>query len=180
VLSSIAAFQNAGNGNIFCAYAQVTAPGPYSTAAGMGGPLLWNGTGLAGNKGVNAYLLAVSYGLSVSATVAGALGMTGNTGQNTAPTATTAIDAVANLHIGNSPPLCTPYRVGTVNNAGNFFLPVGMVHTGSLTVDTADDNWVDLGGAIIVSPGDWAAVAASVALTSTVMQIGLVWAEVPN
>jgi hypothetical protein len=31
-----------------------------------------------------------------------------------------------------------------------------------------------------VSPGNFASVAASATLTSAVMQIGLVWAEIPN
>lgn len=177
MLASIQAFQDSGRGNIYCAYAIVTAPGLYSTAAGVGGPLLWNGS--AGGSKVNAFVLAVSYGLSVASTVAGAIGITGNTGQVTAPASTTAIDTVANLNIGQQTPSCTAYRLGTVTNAGNFFVPVGMVHTGAITADTTDDNWVDLGGAVIVSPGDWAAVAASVILSTAVMQIGLIWAEVP-
>ncbi len=177
MLTALQSFQNAGRGNIYAAYAAVTAPVIYSTAAGTGGPLLWNGS--SGGAKVNAFLLAVTYGMSVASTVAGAIGITGNTGQSSAPTPTTAITTVANLNIGGQSPACTAYNVGTVANAGNFFLPVGLVHTGALTVDTTDDNWVDLGGAIVVPPGAWASVAASATLTSAVMQIGLVWAEVP-
>ena len=102
-----------------------------------------------------------------------------NTSQPNAPTSTTAIDDVFNLQIGGQAPACTPYRIGTVAAHGVGFLPVGMVHTGALTVDTTDDNFVELGGAIQVAPGSWAAVAASATLTTAVMQIGLVWCEVP-
>jgi len=180
MLQSLQNFQNAGRGNIFCAYAIVTAPVVFSTAAGTGGPLLWNGSSAAVGAGkVNAFILAVSYGISVASTVAGAFGITGNTGQPSAPTSTTAIDQVGNLNIGGQSPQCTAYRVGTVANAGNFFMPVGMVHTGALTVDTTDDNWVDLGGAVIVPPGAWCSPAGSATLSTAVCQIGLIWAEVP-
>lgn len=168
-------FQQGGLGSIFCAYAIDTAPVIYTTAAGTGGPLLWNSP----TSGVNAYLLAIAYGESVAATVAGAIGITGNTGQTVAPGSTTAIDSVANLYIGGSLPKCNTYRIGTPSSAGNFFMPVGMVHTGAITVDTQDDNWIDLGAAVIVPPGAWASLAASVTLSSAVMQVGLIWAEVP-
>jgi hypothetical protein len=172
-LQSIRKFQQGGIGNIFAAYALVTSPGLWSTAAGTGGPLLWNPPG----SGVNAYLQTVLYGNSVADTVAGALGITGNTGQTAAPGTTTAVDSVGNCYIGGSAPKCTAYRIGTPTNAGGFFFPIGMVHTGALTVDTTDDNAVDLGGVVVVPPGCWAAVAASAILTSVVMQIGLIWLE---
>jgi len=173
---SIREYQQGGLGNLFTAYAIVTAPVIWSTAAGTGGPLLWNSP----TSGVNAYLLAVTFGLSVASTVAGAIGITGNNGQTVAPTATTAIDASGSGYVAGAAPACTLYRVGTPASPGSFFFPVGLVHTGAITVDTTDDNWVDLGGVFIVSPGKWAAVAASATLTSAVMQIGLIWAEVPT
>lgn len=166
-----------GRGACFSAHAIVTAPVIYTTAAGTGGPLLYNGTA-TDHTGVTAFLLAVSYGLTVASTVSGAIGITGGT--TTAPSSTTAIDSTANLHIGGQASKCTAFRVGTVSAAGTFFIPTGHVHTGAITVDTDDDNWVHLGGVIEVPPGSFAAVSASATLSSAVMQIGLIWMELPN
>ena len=166
-----------GRGACFCAQATVTAPVIWSTAAGTGGPLLYNGSP-TGHGGVTAFILAMSYGLTVASTVAGAIGLTG--GVTTAPSSTTVIDSVANLHIGGQAPLCTAYRIGTPSAAGTFFLPTGHVHTGAITVDTDDDNWIHLGGVIEVPPGSFVSPSASATLTTAVIQIGLVWMELPN
>lgn len=168
-----------GRGQVYCATALVT-PSLYSTAAGMSGPLLWNGSALGGGKGVTAYLLAVSYGLAVASTVAGAIGITGAAGQPAAPTSTTAIGITGNLFVGGPTPQCTAYAVGTVVNAGTFFLPTGGVGTGATTVQTTDDNILNLGGVIAVPTNAWAAVAASAILTTSTIQVGLVWLEAPN
>lgn len=181
MLAGFQPFAWGGRGLIYGAYAAVTAPVIYTTAAGTGGPLLWNGSAVGGGRGVTAYLLAMSYGLTVASTVAGALGITGNSGQLAAPGSTSAITASQCIApIGGSASQCNVYNVGTPSSAGNFFLPTGHVHTGALTVDTDDDNWIHLGGAVAVPPGSWASVAASATLTTAVIQIGLVWIEIPN
>jgi hypothetical protein len=169
-----------GRGNIFVAQAIVTAPVIWTTAAGTGGPLLYNGSTAGGGKGVTAYLLAVSYGLTVAATVAGAIGITG--GPTTAPTSTTAVDSSGCLRLasGAPTPQCSVYRVGTVSAAGTFFLPTGQIGTAALTAEIADDNFIQLGGCVEVGPGYFAALAASATLTTAVLQAGIVWLEVPN
>lgn len=168
-----------GRGQVFCANALVT-PSLFSTAAAMSGPLLWNGSAVGGGKGVTAYVLAVSYGLVVASTVAGAIGLTGAAGQPAAPTSTTAIGITGNLYVGGPAPACTAYAVGTVVNAGTFFLPTGGVGTGATTVQTTDDNIINVGGAVVVPISAWAAVAGSAILTTSTIQVGLVWLEVPN
>jgi hypothetical protein len=164
----------AREGKVFCAQAIVTAPVIFSTAAGTGGPLLWNGT-----TDRNAVLLGVSCAVTTVTTVAAALGITGNKGQIAAPSATTTIDSVANLRIGGNAPLCSTFRIGTVTNAGNFFLPLIQLATGALTVDNTEIGFIDLGGCIVVPPNSWAAVSASATATTTVAQLGLIWAEIP-
>jgi hypothetical protein len=166
-----------GRGSIFSANAVITSMGLYSTAAGTGGPLLYNGSA-TGHSGVTAYLLSISYGLSVASAVAGAIGITG--GPTTAPTTTTAITSKANLWLGGPTPLCTAYNIGTVSAAGTFFLPTGHVHTGAITVDTDDDNFVHLGGVITVPPGYFVSVAADAVLTTSVIDVGITWIELPN
>jgi hypothetical protein len=168
-------YEQAVRGKLFMAQAIVTAPVIYTTAAGTGGPLLWNPP----TSGVNAVILAVSMGISVVTTVAATLGLTGNTGQSSAPSTTTAIDGRGNMFLGAANSACTPYRIGTVTTAGAFLLPFASLHTGALTVDTGLTAYVDIGGAMIVPPGSWASVAASATASTTVGTFGMLWEEVP-
>jgi hypothetical protein len=167
-------YENTVRGNVFMAHAIVTAPVIYSTAAGTGGPLLWNPTP---NK--NAVILGVTCGITVVTTVAAALGLTGNTGQTSAPTSTTAIDSSGCLYVSAAKPDMNVYRIGTPVNAGNFFLPFAQLHTGALTTDTFGLGFVDIGGLIVVPPNAWCSIAASATATTTIAQLGLIWAEVP-
>lgn len=163
-------------GKLFSAYALLTAPGAFSTAAGVGGPLLWNKP----NSGIDAHLLAMGFASSVVTTVPGGLGLTGNVGQPVAPTATTPIDAFGSHYIGGpASQLGGIYRVGTPLNAGNLFVPVAQFHTGALTVDNTGLTFVDLGGMLIIPPGGWGAVAASAVLTTLQIAVALIWAELP-
>ncbi len=171
-------FEASSRGNLFVAHAIVTAPVIWSTEAGTGGPLLWNGSAATPGRQVNANLLAVGFGVTVVTTVAAALGITGGDEQTAAPTSTTAIDSTANLLIGGAASRCTTYRVGTtVEN--HFFMPFAHVHTGALTVDTTGIQWVDLAGMITVPPNSQASVAASATATTLVASISLVWEEIP-
>ena len=178
---------------IFTAFAsQVTAPVIYSTAAGTGGPLLWNGTGgyttiipgtspvTVQNVAVDAVILGVFCNIQVLTTVAGEIGLTGNVGQAAAPTSTSAITTVKNTHVGGPAPLCTAYKVGTVTNAGNFFLPLIPAQVTAITADNTFIPYIPLEGMFVVPPGGWVALAASATLTTLVADLGLVWAEIPR
>jgi len=171
----------AKQGRIYCAFASITAPVIYSTAAGTGGPLLWNNSMANGGTPVNAVILAVSADLTVASTVASTLGLTGNSGQVNAPGTTTAITAKACTNIGGpySVPACNVYNIGTPTNAGNFFMPTHTLDTGALTTGSILPAWVDIGGLFIASPGDWISVAASVTASTAVCKVGLVWVEIP-
>jgi hypothetical protein len=162
----------ARNGNIFSATAIVTAPVIYTTAAGTGGPLLWNN-----NPSVNAVLLGMGFVCTTVTTVAAALGIA--TGATVLPTSTTAIDASGNLYVGGSAPTVNAYRVGTVSAAANNFIPLASLHTGALTVDNQGVGFIDLGGLVVVPYGKFATIAASATASTTVAQLTLIWAEVP-
>lgn len=168
-------YEQASRGRLFGAFAIVTAPVIFSTAAGTGGPLVWNPP----TSGVNVSVLAITCGITVVTTVAAALGLTGQTGQTSAPTSTTAIDQRTCGLIGGQASVSTPYRVGTPTNAGNFFLPLLHLHTGALTVDSFAVGLIDVGGAIIAPPGSWVSIAASATATTTVAQLGMIYSEVP-
>jgi len=171
----------ARKGKIYVAYASVTTPVIYSTAAGTGGPLLWNNS-LASGSAVNAVILAVSAGLTTATSVASTLGLTGNSGQTSAPTSTTTIDAVGCTYIGQgtgTSPACNTYRIGTVANAGSFFMPTHTLDTGAITTVNVLPSWVDIGGAVIVPPGSWCSLAAAATATSGVCRVGMMWVEIP-
>lgn len=174
----------ARKGRIFTAYAIVTTPVIWSTAAGTGGPLLWNNS-LVNGSAVNAAILAVSASLTVATSVASSLGLTGAAGQTAAPGSTTGIDAVASTYIGEGVgangglPLCNTYRIGTPTNAGTFFMPTHTLDTGAITTVNVLPNWVDIGGAVIVPPGSWCSIAASATATSGVCRVGMMWVEIP-
>lgn len=173
-------YEVARQGQLFAAQAIVTAPVIFSTAAGTGGPLLWNNTGAGVTpRAVNAVILAVTCAITVVTTVAAALGITGNSGQTTAPTGTTPIDSVGNLLIGGPAPRCSTFRIGTPSNPGNFFVPLIGLSTGPLTVDNEIVGLIHLDGAVVVPPGSWASLAASATASTTVAQLGLIWAELP-
>lgn len=165
------------NQKIMSAYATITSGVIYSTAAGTGGPLLWNGT-----SNSSAHLLAVLIGgVTTANTVATSIGVTGNTGQTSAPTSTTAITASGNTYIGGGAPTMNVYNVGTVTNAGNRFIPLAAYGTGAVTVNAAGggSGWIDLGGTVIVPPNSWAAVSFGATATTGVINLGLLWAELP-
>ena len=165
---------------VFIATANVTAPVIYTTAAGTGGPLLWNNSAAAGINRVMALLLAVGVSMTTVSTAGSGLGITGNSGQTAAPTTTTAIDKVACTYVGSPVgPQCNTYRIGTVANAGGFFMPTHSLDTAAITATPMTIQWVDIAGSIIVPPGSWASVSSSATATAAVMQIGLMWAEVP-
>lgn len=163
-------------GRLFSAYATLTAPVIFSTAAGTGGPLLWNKP----KSGIEAHILAIGLSSSVVTTVAGGLGLTGNAGQFSAPGTATNADATGNLYIGGpNTGLGGVYRIGTPTNAGNIFFPFAQFHTGALTVDTTLMTWMDVGGAMIIGEGCWGSVAGSQTLTTLQVQVGMIWAELP-
>ena len=162
---------------VFVAYATLTAPVIYTTAAGTGGPLLWNKP----SSGVDAHLLALGFSSSVVTTVAGGLGITGNAGQTVVPTSTTAIDASGSTLIGGAvTQMGGVFRVGTPTNAGNILFPIAQFHTGALTADTTGMTWMDLGGIFVCPPGSWISPAGTATLTTLQVQVGLIWTELPN
>lgn len=167
-------YEQGYRGNIFMAQAIVTAPVIYTTAAGTGGPLLWNGTST-----VRASILAVGWGISVVTTVAATFGVTGGSGQTSAPSSTTAIDGRNSTLMGGPTSACTPYRVGTVSTAGTFLFPLGDLQTGALTTGPGVMHWADLGGMFVLPQYGWFSPSVSATASTTVMTIGLIWAETP-
>lgn len=166
-------YEQASRGNIYMAHAIVTAPVIYTTAAGTGGPLLHNTSNL-----VKASILAVGWGISTVTTVAAILGLTGGSGQTAAMGSTTAVDSVKSTYIGGGAPGVTAYRVGTPTTAGNFFFPLGDLHTGALTTESGGMRWVDVGGLFVLPQYSWISFAASATASTTVGNFGIIWEEI--
>lgn len=162
-------------GRLYAARAIVTAPVIFSTAAGTGGPLLWNSSPKTVIR-----LWKLGYSVTTASTVAGSIGLTGGFQGTTAPSSTTAIDSgPTNLFLGNlGPSQINAYRVGTVANAGGFYLPVADISTTALTALGDNPSFIDLDGVITVAPGYWVSVAGSATLTTAVLQVTLVWEEI--
>ena len=157
---------------LFFAQAIVTAPVIWTTEAGTGGPLLYNPS-----SSVEANIIAVGYGITTASTVSASIGLTGGYAES-APTSTTAIDSQGCLYVDASTPVCSVYRVGTTGT-NRWFLPVGDVGTGAVTVNTTQVNWVNIDGMITVPYQSFVSIAASATLSTAVMNIVLVWEEVP-
>ncbi len=162
-------------GKVYSAYATVTAPVIFSTAAGSGGPLIWNKP----NSGVDAHILGVGVSVSVASAVAGAVGLSCSTGQTAAPTSTTAIDGSGNCLVGGAASACNAYRVGTVANAGGFIMPVFNVGTTATSAQFVS-TWVDIGGSLVIPPGNCGFVCGTATLTTLAAGITLIWAELPT
>jgi hypothetical protein len=166
-------FEASRRGKIFMAQAIITAPVIWTTEAGTGGPLLWNGS-----SGIVCNILAVGIGISTVSTVAAAIGLTGGYGQTAAPTSTTAIDSMTCTLLDGSNPAASVYRVGTTGT-NRFFHPLGDVMTGALTTVPANFGWYNLEGLYSVPYQAFISVAASATASTTVANICLVWEEVP-
>lgn len=168
-------YETTSRKNVFIAHAIMTAPVIYTTAAGTGGPLLWNGSST-----VYGNLLKVGFSTSVVTTASGGLGITGGTGQTAAPGTTTAIDGSGCTYLGGPAPQITPYRLGTVTNAGTWIAPFVEFHTGALTVQSTNAmTWVDLDGLFLFGPGSWMAIAGTATLTTLQVRVSLIWEEIP-
>lgn len=165
-------------GRVHTAYAKVTTPAIFSTAggAGLGGPLLWNPPG----SGVDAHLIAVS-AVTVTAATSSVGGLGWSSGVlATVPTSTTAIDGQGNALIGGPGSALSAFQIGTVTTVATSFMPLVQVDTGALTVQSMTPAWIQLNGALAVTPGTWGAVTGSVLFTSLVIYVGLMWAELPT
>ena len=163
---------------LFYASAIITAPVIYSTAI-QGGPMIWNRPG----SGLDAHILAISIGAPTTATgVAGSLGWASNV-QATAPTTPTAIVAV-NCYAGGG-----PSGMGAINSTGTVIvlpvptfaplIPINTATAGTAMSALLQSN-IDVAGMFVVSPGNVGYVCSSATLTSGVLTIGVLWAELPT
>jgi hypothetical protein len=166
-------YEASSRGKIFMAQAIITAPVIWTTEAGTGGPLLWNSSAsVIGN------ILAVGWGISTVSTAGAAVGLTGGYAQTADPTSTTAIDSQACLNGTSTTPTISAYRVGTTGT-NRWFLPLGDLYTGALTVDVGKVNWVRLDGLLSIPQYSFVSFSASATASTTVMNVAIIWEEVP-
>ena len=166
----------AKSGRVFYTSAIITAPVIFSTAAQLG-PMLWN----RGGSAVDAHILGVSVSSPTTAsTVAGAISYASNT-QATVPTTATALTVVNALAGGGVSAMGGVFSTATILVAPtNVPFPLISVNTGAITTGALTQNWVDVGGAFIVTPGTVGYICGNATLTAGVFTIGLLWAELPS
>lgn len=165
------------SGKVQTAYATVTTPAVFSTTSGvgLGGPLLWNPP----SNLIDAHLIAVSAVVATAATSSvGGLGLTMGL-QPLVPTTTTAIDAKGNALMGGPASALSLFRIGTVNGTQTTFFPLIQVDTGAITTQNMTPAWNYLDGSFVINPGYFGAITGSVLFTTLVINIGLMWAELP-
>lgn len=163
-------------GKVFYTSAIITAPVIFSTAAQLG-PMLWNKPG----SGLDAHLLAVS--ASEPSTATAVPGAIGYASQNApvSPVSPTAIVAV-NAYAGGG-----PSSMGGVFSTATvlvlpapIFLPLIGVAGAAITVgNSLTASWCDVGGAVVIGPGNVGYICASATLTAAVMTIAILWSELP-
>ncbi len=161
------------SGRVHFAYATLTAPVIFTTAAGTGGPFIQNPS----TSGVDVHVLAVSAVTVVGSAVAGGVGFTGAAGTTTA---STAIDSAGNAMSGGPNSAVNVYRVATPATVGTFFMPILQIGTGSVTVSNMTPAFTILDAAFVIPPGTWGSIAASATLTTLQLSVGLLWAELPH
>ena len=175
------------SGKVFYTSAILTAPVIFSTAAQLG-PVLWNKPG----SNFDAYVLALSIGSPTTqwtGTIAGSMGIATTT-QPTAPTiagSAAAITAV-NAYAGGGPSQLAAIQTGASGaNAVTvivlpvpIFFPVISLTGGAITTQVLASSYYDVGGAVAISPGQAGYVAPSATLTSGVLTLGILWAELPS
>ncbi len=162
-------------GKVFYTSAIVTAPVIFSSASQLG-PVLWNKPG----SNIDAYILGISVGSPTTASgVSGGIGWVSNV-QATAPTTPTAITAV-NAYAGGG--VSQLAQVATIAGVVGIlpvpiFLPMVGVNTGAITTQVlGTSGFVDVGGLLVIGPGSFGAVTANATLTSVVLTLGVMWAE---
>lgn len=166
-------YDRARVGNVYSAFfTGVTALPAYSATAL--GPILYNsGSG-------NPQLKAVILGLSVCVTTASAAAVSVGLawGKSIPIATTTAATLITSTYAVGTSPTCNAYISGAVSTAPLGYLPLVTLDTAALTAQPIENMWIPLDGGIVVPQGSFVALAAGATATTSVLDVGLVWAEV--
>ena len=163
----------------------ITTPVVFTTA-GQLGPLIWNKPG----SGLDAHILALTVGQpTATSVVSGAIGYASAV-QATQPTlgGTSGPIVAANAYAGGGPSQMAAILSGSTGNVvtvnvlpAPIFWPV-VSFTGLAAVTAAlstGNTFIDVGGSLIIGPGNVGYVTVSATLTSAVLLLGVMWAELP-
>ena len=163
---------------IFYTSAIITSMASFVTAAQLG-PMIWNRPG----SGVDAHILAVCCAnptTAAAASACGAIGWASNV-QPAAPTSIGTALLTPNAYAGGG-----PSAMGYVGGTGTvgilptpIFLPLLALNQAAVSINLATPNWLDVGGSVIVAPGTVGYICGSAVLTTLVVHVGIVWAELP-
>jgi hypothetical protein len=165
--------ETAQRGNVFSARCtSITAMVIYTTAAGTGGPFIWNSST---NKVVS--ILKVGWTITTAATATGMIGVATGTGMTVAPT-NVAITDTGNCYIGGPASSASVYNTATSTGTPRF-IPLAQISTGATSTVMANTPWFDFRGALVIPPNCWVSLASSATLTTCVMSTTMLWEELP-
>jgi hypothetical protein len=168
-------YHYAHGSSVYVAYATgVTALPAYS--ATTLGPILYNGN--TGNPPRKAVIIGITVGLTTASAAAVSVGLAG--GVSVAPINTTAITLASSTNEFGKLPTMSVYGAGTVSAAPLMYWPLVNLDTAALTANSLENMWIPLDGGIVVRQGSYIALAASATATTSVLEFGIVWAELPT
>lgn len=173
--STASLYAHSRAGTVYAAYATGVTALPAYTATALG-PLLWNGS--TQNPQLKAVLIGLTIAVTTASTAAVSIGIVGGNLQPGTPGSTTAITKVGSTYLSGKQPTCTAYKAATISVAGNVYQPLFTLDTEALTANPAGPTYLPLDGLFVVPQGSWIAVAAGATASTSVLDIGLVWAEV--
>ena len=166
-------YEYARRGLVFCSYNIGVASLPAYTAKALG-PLIYNGN--VGSPQLKSVLIGVSITVTTASSAAVSVGIAWGT--SIAPITTTASTLISSTYATNIQPTCSSYISGTVSTAPQGYLPLTSLDTTALTAESLSNLWIPLDGAIVIPQGSYAALVAGATASNSVLDVGLVWAEV--
>lgn len=166
-------YEHARNINVYTAFfSGVTALPAYSATAL--GPILYNGN--TQNPQLKLAIIGVSIAVTTASAAAVSVGLAW--GKSIAPAATTAATLISSTYATNKQPSANAYISGTVSAAPVGFLPLATLDTAALTAQPLENMWIPIDGAIVIPQGSYLALAAGATATTSVLDVGIMWAEV--
>lgn len=170
-------FDTTMRGNVYFANVNGAAATAF-TGGAAGTPLV--GLYNPANSGKMFSILAASVGIRVSASAAGVATFNLWGGPSVLPTGTrTNPTNMLSLAASGSAAACFVNTAMTSSTAIAQLFPVASYYWATAANANLASNFVDIGGAVIVTPGNLVALGATAALTSATYDASLVWEELP-
>jgi hypothetical protein len=138
------------------------------------GPIVYNGA--TQNPQLKTIIIGISIAVTTASAAAVSVGLAW--GKSVPITATTHPTLVTCTYANGKQPACNAYISGTVSLAPLGYLPLVNLDTTALTAQPLENMWIALDGGIVIPQGSFVALAAGATATTSVLDVGIMWAEV--